>query len=175
MKQSPVWRRWRCRRRFRRAARTRRLGALGYLLQASLLHGDVSSFLAVVDKKLARRSMNTSQRVFWLAAGAFASSEAYLNKLEAYVVESGTAEFDTWRNLSRIATFPCTVACSGLNPRHCSSWCRRSGPSTDRGLDRRVGRTGSAATCRTSNRVEDLVEPVGRIPVSGLRVRRSGR
>ena len=65
-----------------------RLGALGYLLQASLLHGDVSSFLAVVDKKLARRSMNTSQRVFWLAAGAIASSEAYLNKLEAYIVGS---------------------------------------------------------------------------------------
>ena len=64
------------------------LGALGYLLQAALLHGDAPSFLAVMDRKLARHSMNASQRAYWLAAGLLASPDTYLGELETYVVNS---------------------------------------------------------------------------------------
>ena len=81
------------------------LGGLGFLLQAALLHGDQSSFLAVVSRKLACRSMNMSQRVYWLAAGLLASPGTYLNELETYVVGSERrvrhlAEFLADRNFS---------------------------------------------------------------------------
>ena len=64
------------------------LAGLSFLLQAALRHGDVSRFLAVVHAKLARRSMNMSQRVYWLAAGLLVSPDTYLDELRASVAGS---------------------------------------------------------------------------------------
>ena len=64
------------------------LGGLGFLLQAALLHNDVSRFLELAQRKLARRSMNTSQRGYWLVASLLASPDTYLKTLETYVVGS---------------------------------------------------------------------------------------
>ena len=53
-----------------------------------LRHGDAPSFLAVVDRKLTRHSMNISQRVYWFAAGLLASPDTYLSGLRTYVAGS---------------------------------------------------------------------------------------
>ena len=72
-----------------------RLDDLSCLLRTALLHCDVADVLKAIERKLARRSMGTAQRVCWLAAGllasatsAFASSgsaASYRERLEEYV------------------------------------------------------------------------------------------
>ena len=61
------------------------LSDLGVLIGASLLHCDDEAVLKLVEKKLARRSMNVGQRVYWLAAGFLLSSEGYTKRLVTYV------------------------------------------------------------------------------------------
>ena len=51
-----------------------RLDDLSYLLRTALLHCDAADVLNSIDRKLARRSMGTAQRVCWLAAGLLASA-----------------------------------------------------------------------------------------------------
>lgn len=66
---------------------------LSYLLRTALLHCDAADVLNSIDRKLARRSMGTAQRVCWLAAGLLASAKVasadsaalYRNRLEQYV------------------------------------------------------------------------------------------
>ena len=70
-----------------------RLDDLSYLLRTALLHCDAADVLNSIDRKLARRSMGTAQRVCWLAAGLLASANSasvdsaasYRNRLEQYV------------------------------------------------------------------------------------------
>ena len=72
-----------------------RFDDLSYLLRAALLHCDAADVLKSIDRKLARRSMGTAQRVFWLAAGLLASANSasasagsaasYRERLEEYV------------------------------------------------------------------------------------------
>ena len=66
----------------------RQLEGLSFLLQAALLHGDDAPILQLVRRKLAHRSMNVSQRVYWLAAGLLASPNTYQKELESYVFGS---------------------------------------------------------------------------------------
>ena len=61
------------------------LPRLSILLQAALLHCEGTPFLNLIDNKLAHRSMNVGQQVYWLAAGLLASSDLYLKRLESYV------------------------------------------------------------------------------------------
>ena len=55
------------------------------MFRAARLHCETGSFLESIEKKLAHRSMNVAQRVYWLAAGLSISPELYLNRLEPYV------------------------------------------------------------------------------------------
>ena len=63
---------------------------LSYLLRVALLHCDGTELLQLIDRKLDRRSMNATQRVYWLGAGLcasapFASAASYRKRLEEYV------------------------------------------------------------------------------------------
>ena len=70
-----------------------RLDDLSYLLRTALLHCDAADVLNSIDRKLARHSMGTTQRVCWLAAGLLASANpvsavpaaSYRKRLEEYV------------------------------------------------------------------------------------------
>ena len=59
--------------------------ALGYLLRTALLHSDGTELLRLIDRKLARRSMNATQRVYWLGAELFASAPSYRERLTEFV------------------------------------------------------------------------------------------
>jgi len=60
---------------------------LRHLLYSALLN--VGEGLAdLIDKKLTNRSMNTAQRVWWLAAGLLLSPDQYVEELDAYVAGS---------------------------------------------------------------------------------------
>ena len=63
----------------------RQLTALNYLLVAALLHCERASFLELVEEKLARRSMNVAQRVYWLTAGLVGAPESFTARLERFV------------------------------------------------------------------------------------------
>ena len=70
-----------------------RLDDLSYLLRVALFHCDAADVLSSIDRKLARRSMGTAQRVCWLAAGLLASANSasagsaasYRKRLEEYI------------------------------------------------------------------------------------------
>ena len=70
-----------------------RLDDLSCLLRTALLHCDAADVLKSIDRKLARRSMGTAQRVCWLMAGLLASADStsadsaasYRKRLEQYV------------------------------------------------------------------------------------------
>ena len=61
------------------------LSGLCYLLKAALLHCEDASFRELIERKLAHRSMNVAQRIYWLVASLFASPGSCLDDLEAYV------------------------------------------------------------------------------------------
>ena len=63
----------------------RQLPNLKILFRAALLHCEKGSFLELINKKLAHRSMNVAQRVYWLTAGLSVWPQLYLNRLESYV------------------------------------------------------------------------------------------
>jgi len=65
--------------------RTGQLPILRSLLHAACQYGDRTRFLELIDRKLALRSINVGQRVYWLAAGLFMCPKAYGNRLESYV------------------------------------------------------------------------------------------
>ena len=59
------------------------------LLQAAALYGHRTRFPELIETKLAYKSMNASQRVYWLTAGFFVIPEAYGDRLESYVCGRG--------------------------------------------------------------------------------------
>ena len=61
------------------------LPILGSLLGAAMAHGDRTQFLELIEAKLAYKSMNSGQRVYWLTAGMFVQPEVYGDRLESYV------------------------------------------------------------------------------------------
>ena len=65
----------------------RQLDALGTLLGTALRLCEATSILKFTDRKLVSRSMNTGQRVYWLAAGVLASdsAESHREQLREYV------------------------------------------------------------------------------------------
>ena len=54
------------------------------LLWAAIQYTDSKIFLNLVERKLTRTSMNTSQRTYWLAAGLLTSPTTYKDKLEHF-------------------------------------------------------------------------------------------
>ena len=76
---------------------------LSYLLRVALLHCDGTELLQLIGRKLARPSMNATQRVYWLgaalfASATFASAKSYWKGLEEYVE-------DNERRLRHLAAF----------------------------------------------------------------------
>ena len=61
------------------------LPILGSLLGAAMAHGDRTQFPELIETKLAYKSMNSGQRVYWLTAGMFVQPEVYGDRLESYV------------------------------------------------------------------------------------------
>ena len=59
--------------------------ALDYLLWAALRHANPMSFKKLIDRKLAKKSMNVAQRVRWLAAAAVIAPEVYSIPLAGFV------------------------------------------------------------------------------------------
>ena len=63
----------------------RQLPSLRNVLLAACLYCERETLVALIEGKLASRSMNVAQRVYWLAAGLVVRPEAYLARLETYV------------------------------------------------------------------------------------------
>ena len=61
------------------------LGILNVLLTAALRHCEENAFVALIEHKLSLSSLDVAQRVYWLAAGLFASPARYRPKIEAYL------------------------------------------------------------------------------------------
>ena len=61
------------------------LPILRSLLGAAIAHGDREQLLELIEAKLAYKSMNSGQRVYWLAAGMFVQPEVFCDRLESYV------------------------------------------------------------------------------------------
>ncbi len=61
------------------------LRLLNALLTAALLHCEKEAFVNLIEHKLALRSMNVAQRVYWLAAGLLASPASYRETLKTSV------------------------------------------------------------------------------------------
>ncbi len=85
----------------------RQLRNLSILLGSVRRDGQEKRFLELIDRKLAHRSMNVGQRIYWLAAGLTASPERYLEKLESCVAGNE-------RRIGHLAEF---FVANGLSPR----------------------------------------------------------
>ena len=75
------------------------------LLQAACLRGDSDRLRKLIDAKLALKSMNVGQRVYWLVTGLFVSAESYRDALASYTLGRE-------RRLQRLAEMvmdPCEV------------------------------------------------------------------
>ena len=66
---------------------SRQLGLLNVLLIAALFHCEKEAFEKLIEHKLSFSSMNVAQRIYWLAAGFFASPAAYRETFEKWVSE----------------------------------------------------------------------------------------
>ena len=66
---------------------SRQLGLLNVLLIAALFHCEKEAFEKLIEHKLSFPSMNVAQRIYWLAAGFFASPAAYRETFEKWVSE----------------------------------------------------------------------------------------
>ncbi len=62
---------------------SRQLGLLNALLIAALFHSEKEAFEKLIEHKLSFQSMNIAQRIYWVAAGFFASPASYRETLEA--------------------------------------------------------------------------------------------
>ena len=65
--------------------RARQLQNLSRLLWTALQHANPHELLAVIEKKLAGKSMTKGQRVLWLAAGVIADPDGYANRLAEFI------------------------------------------------------------------------------------------
>jgi len=63
----------------------KQLPGLRYLLIAAHRHCESGSFVELIKRKLAHRSMNVAARVYWLAAGSLAGAADFLERLKCYV------------------------------------------------------------------------------------------
>ena len=65
--------------------RLKHIDALNNLLWAAIQHADRASLEELIERKLSRASMNSPQRVYWLAAGLVVSPEVYRSRLNDFV------------------------------------------------------------------------------------------
>ena len=81
--------------------RSQQLAALDFLLRAAQRHADRASFLELIERKLALKSMNVAQRAHWLAMAAILSPDRYLQPLESFVA----GHEDRVRQLATVLSF----------------------------------------------------------------------
>ena len=103
----------------------RQLHNLIRLLWAALQHADRRELLAVIEKKLAGKSMTVNQRVHWLAAGVIAAPDAYADRLAEFI---GAKELRA-RQLARFlwSEHPALFRPAELPPRALEALIRQSG------------------------------------------------
>ena len=65
--------------------RLKHINALNNLLWAAIQHADRASLEELIERKLSRTSMNSAQRVHWLAAGLVVSPDVYRGRLNDFV------------------------------------------------------------------------------------------
>lgn len=86
--------------------RVDQLGALDDLLWAAVRHADQDALRKLAEQKLTRKSMNSTQRIHWLAAARTAFGDAFQSELEASVAtprhEKGIAQL--------VVFFSCSAA-----------------------------------------------------------------
>ena len=64
---------------------SRQLTSLAYLLKAAIRHADPDPLRELIEKKLLLKSMNTAQRVHWLAAGFILEPGQFTDRLVEFV------------------------------------------------------------------------------------------
>ena len=72
----------------------RQLSSLKPVLLAACLYCERETLVELIESKLASRSMNVAQRIYWLATGLIVRSELFLTRLESYVTGN---ERRVWR------------------------------------------------------------------------------
>ena len=78
----------------------RQLPSLRHVLLASCLYCGRETLVALIEKKLACRSMNVAQRVYWLAGGLIVHPQLYLARLESFVAGNERRVWQLGRFLS---------------------------------------------------------------------------
>ena len=63
-------------------ARANQLGMLVLVLIAALKHCDADKFCAIIDSKVASRSISAKQKIYWLCAGLLLRAPAYATRLD---------------------------------------------------------------------------------------------
>ena len=71
-------------------ANKQQASTLEYLLKAAIAHGDRARLLALIPEKLALKSLDIAQRVYWLATGLIVAPALYAAKIKKYVTGNVT-------------------------------------------------------------------------------------
>lgn len=80
---------------------------LRHLLHAVTLHlGQGNSLLELIERKLASRSMNAGQRVYWLAAGLLVAPRRYAEELDSHIADSKRRVHNLQRFLAAFFDMP---------------------------------------------------------------------
>ena len=125
--------------------KSRQLEALGCLLWAAFRHACRESFRGLIASKLSRTSMNSAQRVRWLAAGVAASPKAYVDRLDAFIQEGRE---------SRVRHLAAFLVQFDLSP----MLVEESGVPALRLFIRLIGRSFGPGNTQESGRTYDLIQ-----------------
>lgn len=80
-------------------ATSRQLPALTHILRAAIRHCATKELVQVINRKLAIRSMNVAQRIYWCCAGLLAESAVFTNRLQKELARGGE------RRVRHVASF----------------------------------------------------------------------
>ena len=160
--------------------RARQLHNLIRLLWTALQHANPHELLAVIEKKLAGKSMTKGQRVLWLAAGVIADPDGYANRLAEFIDGQELRA----RELARFlwSEHPALFRPAELPPRALEVLIRQSGAAfgvyeiaDEPRVERRPGRgRGNAQPESVWWRITDLIECLAASPApeAGAALRR---
>ena len=104
------------------------------LTSALLLHNERNRLIELIEKKLCRKSMNAGQRVFWLLAGMLISSNIFVDRLNAHVVNYKKGPVDLERCLVEFF-YGSTELFEWLEPEGIKLLVRHVGPNSPTGFD----------------------------------------
>ena len=93
---------------FRPRATSRQLPALKHMLRAAIRHCPAKELVQVIDRKLAIRSMNVAQRIYWCCTGLLVEPAAFTSRLGKEITGGGE------RRVRHVASY--------LNSNHNAVW-----------------------------------------------------